>query len=690
MAELLLEILAEEIPAGVLPQAREELLRQVAGALEEARLGGTLTVHSTSRRLILFGQGVASHQPDLEVEAVGPSVAAAYGEDGAPTRAAEGFARAQGVTVSDLKVVTLPKGAYVSAKKTIRGRPAPDVIAELLPPIVTKMTFPRMMRWGDGRPLWVRPVHSVLALLDGMVIPFSLFGVESGRTTYGHRILAPGRIITSGVDDYVAKLRAAFVEPDLEVRRGVLAERALTLAREVGGEPAADEALLDTMSHLVEWPGMIRGAFDDSYLELPEEILVTSMREHQKTLPVRQDGRLAPFFLAVADQASDPKGLIARGNQWVINARFADARFFWDDDGKTRLEDRLPRLGSLGFQEKLGDYLRKTGRIQELSERLAASLSRNDLAPAVVKAARLLKTDLVTDMVREFPDLQGVVGGLYARREGEPEEVWQALYDQYKPASAEDSSPRGDVGAIVALADRLDTLTGLFGLGLVPTGSKDPYALRRAALGVVRIVLDRAWHLDLPVACSEALDLHGSLPRGRDEVLPELTAFLLERLRFLLGQRGFAADTIQSVLTTDCHDFVDAVERVEAVAAVRKEEDFVPIAVAFKRVANILSQAEEAEGEPDPALMAEDAERALAGDYLQAKGMLDELMAKRNYRDALAIMASLGPSLDRFFTEVMVLTQDPAIRGNRVALLRAMRNQFYRVARFSEIQSQTP
>jgi glycyl-tRNA synthetase beta chain len=689
MAELLLEILAEEIPAGVLPQAREELLRQVTEALDEARLGGALTVHSTSRRLILFGRDVSSHQSDAEVEAVGPSVAAAYGEDGTPTKAAEGFARSQGVTVSDLRVVTLPKGAYVSAKRTIPGRPAPDVIGELLPPIVTKMTFPRMMRWGDGKPLWVRPVHSILALFDGMVIPFTLFGIESGRTTYGHRILAPGRIITVGVDDYLAKLRAAFVEPDLEVRRRTLAEEARVLAEGIGGEPAPDDALLDTMSHLVEWPGMVRGAFDESYLELPEEILVTSMREHQKTLPVRREGRLAPIFLAVADQAGDPKGLIARGNEWVINARFADARFFWDEDGKTRLENRLARLGSLGFQEKLGDYLRKTGRIQELSEQVAARLSRNDLAPGVVKAARLLKTDLVTDMVREFPDLQGVVGGLYARREGEPEEVWQALYDQYKPASADDSSPRGDVGAVVALADRIDTLTGLFGLGLVPTGSKDPYALRRAALGVVKILLDRSWHLDLPAACADALLLHAALPRGRDDVLPELTAFLHERLRFLLAQRGFAADTIQAVLTTECRDVVDALERVEAVEAVRREEDFVPIAVSFKRVANILSQAEESEGELDPALMTEDAERALAGDYMQAKGMLDELIGRRNYRDALAIMASLGPSLDRFFTEVMVLTEDPAVRGNRVALLRAMRDQFYRVARFSEIQIQT-
>ncbi|HQR47470.1 MAG TPA: glycine--tRNA ligase subunit beta, partial [Thermoanaerobaculia bacterium] len=404
-------------------------------------------------------------------------------------------------------------------------------------------------------------------------------------------------------------------------------------------------------------------------------------------LPGRPDGRLAPHFLAVADQTGDPKGFIARGNEWVLNARFADARFFFEDDTKIRLEDRLSRLASLGFQEQLGDYLRKTGRIQDLAERLATRLGMGEKTPLVVRAARLSKTDLVTDMVREFPDLQGVVGGLYARRDGEPDEVWQALYDQYRPASAEDDVPRGDVGGIVALADRLDTLTGLFGLGLVPTGSRDPYALRRAALGVVKILLDRGWHLDLPVACSDALLLHGTLPRSREEVIPELNAFLLDRLRFLLERRGRRPDTIESVLTTDCHDVADAAERVEAVEAARAEEDFVPVATAFKRVQNILAQAEETGGEMDPALFSEDAERALAGDFVQARGVLDELIAARDYQVALGIMASLGPALDRFFTEVMVLTDDPAVRGNRVALLRAMRDQFFRVARFSEIQA---
>lgn len=688
MSEFLLEILAEEIPAGVLPAARNELLQSVAKALADQRVNGTFFVHSTSRRLILVSKDLPEAQDDYETEATGPSASVAFDADGRATRAAEGFAKGQGVEVADLLVVSTPKGKYVSARKKVAGRPTADILAEILPPIVQKMTFPRMMRWGDGSAAWVRPVHGVVALFDGIVVPLSLFGVEAGRVTVGHRTLSEGRIVASSLDDYFVKVRRAAVEPDYSARRRTLLERAQVLAEEVGGVPGADSTLWDALAHLVEFPGLVRGAFPKEYLALPEEILVTTMREHQKMAPVKTpDGGLLPYFLAVADHTDDPKGLIAKGNEWVLAARFADARFFYEDDGKVRLEDRLGKLARLSFQEKLGDYLKKTGRIQELAERLAARLGKPELATEVVRAARLLKTDLVTDMVREFTDLQGVVGGLYAKREGESEAVWQAIYDQYKPASADDASPRGDVGGLVALADRLDTLTGLFGLGLVPTGSKDPYALRRAALGVVKILLDKGWHLDLPVACSDALLLHGALPKTREEVLPELQTFLLERLRFLLEKRGFKHDEIESVLTTDCHDLADAADRVAAVAAVRKKEDFVAIGIAFKRVNNILAQAGDLGGELDPALMSDDAERALAGDYMQARGMLDTLIGKRKYEEALPVMASLGPSLDRFFTEVMVLCDDEALRRNRVALLRAMRDQFYRVARFSEIQS---
>jgi glycyl-tRNA synthetase beta chain len=688
MSEFLLEILAEEIPAAVLPQARNELLQELAKALKDQRITGRFFVHSTSRRLVIVGRELPEAQDDIVLDTVGPPASVAFDKEGKATRAAEGFARSQGVPVESLSVANTAKGDYVVARRLVAGRPAPDVIADVLPAIVERMTFPRMMRWADGRYTWVRPVHSVVALFDGVVIPFSLFGIESGRITTGHRTLSDARLIIISADGYFTKLRSAHVEPDYAVRRRVLSDRADVLAAQVGGKPGADAALLDTWAHLVETPGLVRGSFDDAFLSLPDEILVTTMREHQKVLPVRgHDGALTPHFLAVTDQVADPKGFIAKGNEWVVNARFADARFFYEDDGKVRLEDRLPKLGALQFQEKLGDYLKKSERTRQLADRLASRLGKVALLPQVLRAAKLLKTDLVTGMVGEFPDLQGVVGGIYARREGEPEEVWQALYDQYHPESAEDRVPRGDVGAIVALADRLDTLAGMFALGLAPTGSKDPYALRRAALGVVKILLDRAWHLDLEIVCADALVPHGALPRPREETLRELFDFLLERLRFLMERRGFRADEVEAVLTTPCRDVVDAAERVAAVSAIRRKEDFGPLSTAFKRIQNILAQGSAAVGEPDPRKMTDDAERALASDYMQARQMLDDLTARRRYEEALSIMASLGPSLDRFFTEVLVMAPDPDVKSNRLALLRSMRDQFARVARLNEIQS---
>ncbi|MBK8595822.1 MAG: glycine--tRNA ligase subunit beta [Holophagales bacterium] len=689
MSEFLLEILAEEIPAGVLSQARNDLLRGVADALAAERVEGTFFSHSTSRRLVLFSLDLPEMQDDHEVEAVGPSVKVAFDAEGRPTRAAEGFARGQGVAVEALRVVSTPKGDYVAVRKLVEGRLTSEILAEAIPVVVSKMSFPRMMRWGDGRNSWIRPVHSVVCLLDGLVVPFSLFGVETGRTTFGHRTLAPGRIVVVGVDDYLAKLRTAFVETDYGVRRRILVEKAEALAAEVGCSAVDDVALLDIMAHLVEWPGLNRGSFDPAYLELPEEILVTAMREHQKVLPTRDAaGALAPYFFAVADHFGDPKGHIVRGNEWVLNARFADARFFWDDDGKVPLEERVPRLARLSFQEKLGDTLQKTERVEALAGRLAVDSGLGDAAIEASRAARLARADLVTDMVREFPDLQGVVGGLYARRDGEGESVWQAIYDHYLPAGADDALPRDEVGRLVALADRLDTLAGFFALGLVPTGSRDPYALRRAALGVVRILLEGGIRLDLPAALATARGLHEVPGATAEEVAASLHPFLLDRLRFLLERRGFRHDEIESVLTTPCPDVTDAAERVAAVAAVRKQPDFGSLAASFKRVQNILTQAgDPAGGELDPALMSDDSERQLASDFYQARGILDELIVARRYEEALSVMASLGPSLDRFFVGVMVLVDDAAVRANRLSLLAAMRDQFFRVARLSEIQT---
>ncbi|MCC6128586.1 MAG: glycine--tRNA ligase subunit beta [Acidobacteria bacterium] len=689
MSEFLLEILAEEIPAGVIGTARKDLLQGVAKGLAAERINGTFFTYSTSRRLVLVAKDLPEMQDDAVLDVVGPPLSAALDKEGNWTKAAEGFARSQGVDLGTLTVTTTPKGKYVVARKTIEGRPTTDILADILPPVIEKMTFPRMMRWGDGRYNWVRPVHSIVALFDGLVVPLTVFGVESSRTTMGHRTLSKARLIITGVEDYFAKLRLHHVEPDFIERRRVLQEKAESLAGEAGGVPAHAGGLVETWADLVEIPGLVCGSFDPAFLALPEEVLVTSMREHQKVLPVRSaEGTMAPFFLAVSDHTTDPKGLIVQGNEWVLEARFADAKFFFEEDLRKPLEDRLEFLSHLQFQEKLGDYRAKTERLENLSDILASQLGKEDQAVWALRAARLLKTDLVTSMVREFTDLQGVMGGIYARYQGETDEVWQAIYDQYLPASAEDELPRGDVGAITALADRIDTLTGLFGLGLVPTGSKDPYALRRAGLGVVRILLEKGWRLDLRRACEAAFALHGSLPREADEALSELYDFLIERLRFLLDKRGFKYDEIQAVLTTDCGDVTDALDRVTAVAAIRSQEDFVPLSLAFKRIQNILVQAGgEIPEEPVPGLMSEDAERQLASDFFQAKFMLDMLNEKRKYQEALRIMASLGPSLDRFFKEVMVMVDDEAVRNNRLSLLRAMRDNFSRVARFNEIQA---
>lgn len=688
MAEFLFEILAEEIPAGVLPQARQELLQGVASALAEERVNGRFFVHSTSRRLALVSRDLPERQEDRDVDVTGPPASAAFDSEGHPTRAAEGFAKGQGVDVAQLVVVETPKGRYVSARRRIEGQSTFDVLARVIPPIVEKMTFPRMMRWGDGTPQWVRPVHSVIALLDGMVVPITLFGIESGRVTYGHRTLSSGRLIVTGVDDWFVRLRNSHVEPEQSARRRIVGEKAAALAEAVGGVPAEDAELVDQWAHLVEWPGVVLGSFDEAYLSLPEEVLVTSMREHQKMLPVRREnGSLAAAFLAVADHDADPKGFIRRGNEWVLDARFADARFFWQDDLKGRLDDRLGRLGKLQFQEKLGDYLAKTERMSALAGTICEMVGKPDLAPPAVRAASLLKADLVTGMVREFTDLQGIMGGIYAREQGEPEAVWQAIYDQYRPAGADDAGPRGDVGAVASLADRLDTLAGLFGLGLVPTGSRDPYALRRSALAIVRVVLERGLRLDLHRACEAAWERYEGLPLSCEETLASLWPFLIERLRFVLERKGYARDEIESVLTTEVRDVADAADRVAAVAEIRRREDFGPLATAFKRVHNILAQAGDAgSGEADPLVMTDDAEKTLAGDYLQARGILDELIGTRRYGEALSVMSSLGPGLDRFFTEVLVMAEDPVIRGNRIALLRSMRNQFARVARFNEIQ----
>ena len=685
-ADFLLEIRTEEIPAASLGPARLDLTRVVVEALaEEGLVPESSQSLATPRRLILILRGLPEHQEDRATEVVGPPASAAFDKDGRPTRAAEGFAAKHQVDVSELIIVDSPRGRAVAARRTIAGRPAIDVLQETLPRAIMSLTFPKTMRWGNGENVFVRPVRGVLALLGRETVPLTLFGVSARSVTTGHPILSDGELPVEGPDDYLAKVRAAFVEPDGETRRTTILESARRLAAEVGGTVESDADLAKVLADLVECPGTVRGSFAPEFLELPEEITTTAMRTHQKYLPVRGKGGLLPYFISVMDNKEDRKGLIAKGNEWVLNARLADARFFFQEDTRQPLASRLSELSRLSFQDRLGDYRQKTGRLQDLAETIAHVVGRPDLVDTLQAAAKLAKTDLATRMVKEFTDLQGIVGGIYARGERYPESVWKAIYDQYRPVTATDESPREASGAILSLADRFDSLVGLFSIGLVPTGSRDPYGLRRVALGAVSIITGRRWRLDWRPIVRKALSLYppdvATVPQ--EIVIAELEKFFAERVRNMLERRGHPYDEISAVINVGVWDFADAADRALALSDARRQMDFRSLILAFKRIRNILTGDET--GSPSPDLYREDAERQLAGDFLQARQTIEDLAGSRRYREAMETMASIAPSLDRFFVEVLVNCPQEDLRRNRLALLASIQKEFSRLADFSEI-----
>lgn len=674
------------MPAAALAGARLDLHRRVTAALAEEGLKAEVAQSfATPRRLILVLRGLPERQEDRFSEVLGPPASAAYDSEGKPTRAAEGFARAQNVDLSELVVVESPRGATVAVRRLVPGRATAEVVADVVPRVIEALTFPKSMRWGAGDRVFVRPVRGVLALFAGRVVPMEVLGVPSRDSTTGHRILSDGELTVRDPDDYLEKLRAAHIEPDPEARRIAILESARRMAEEVGGSIESDADLAAALADLVEWPGAVRGSFAPEFLDLPEEITTTAMRTYQKYIPVRGQAGLLPHFIAVMDNVQDGKGLIAKGNEWVLNARLADARFFYEEDTKRTLESRLQELERLNFQERLGDYRQKTERLEDLGETIAHVVGRPDLVETVMTAARLSKLDLTTRMVKEFTDLQGIVGGIYARRERYPDSVWKAIYDQYRPAFGTDEPPREAAGAILSLADRFDTLAGLFQIGLVPTGSKDPYGLRRAAFGAISIVTSRGWRLDWRSVIRKALTLYPAevVTVNVDAALADLQAFFADRLRSLLERRGHSYDEISAVLNVGVWDFADAADRAQALADARREMDFRSLILAFKRIRNILGN--EQTQAPSSELYCEDAERQLAADFLQARQAIDDLVGARRYREAMEMIASVASSLDRFFVEVLVNCPEEDLRRNRLALLASIQKEFSRLADFSEI-----
>lgn len=691
MADFLLEIGLDEVPARMIAGAEAELGRRVNDLLTRERLladGAKLTTYSTPRRLAVLVEGVEASQADTEEKMTGPSWKVAF-KDGVPTRAAEAFAKKAGVAVDALEKVTNAKGEYVGATVKRLGRTASELLAAELPKEVLGLYWAKNMYWRAGKPEhFVRPVRWIVALLDSAVVPLEIAGIQAGNASRGHRILhGDAPVVIAKPTDYLAELRKAYVDADVAARRQTIRKALDTAARTVAGARwREDEPLIETVVHLTEWPSVVLGDFEPEYLALPEEVLVTVMRDHQKYFAVEgADGKLAQHFLAVLNTRVDVEGaeIIRHGNARVLTARFKDARFFWDFDQKTPLVKRVESLKNVTFQKELGSYHWKT------EQNLAVALALDEVVKAagvsldetaLLKAVGLAKTDLTTELVKEFTELQGVIGGLYAKAQGLGETVAKAIYDQYTPASTEDAVPTTVEGQLLGLADRIQTITAMFGIGAAPTGSKDPFALRRAANAIVKILAESG----LPLTLGDVIGSSSVEGANREQV----AAFLCERLNFYLKDvRGFAYDVVNAVLAAGSDDVRDAIARAEALTAARESADFAAISAAFKRIKNILRQAEEKHfeiGSPKDVKLAPEAQQ-----LADAAGALAPEVAKlrqdRSYGEALALIATLRPVVDAFFDKVMVLDPDAAVRGAHLGLIDGILRGFSGIADFSEI-----
>jgi glycyl-tRNA synthetase beta chain len=656
---LLLEIGAEEIPDSMLEGALSYLGEAVKTLLTESKLGAPkIKTDATPRRLVVRAEGLIRRQPDSEERIWGPAKTA-------PAPAIAGFAKKQGLQPDQLELISDGKSEKYSAIRKTEGKAAAAILAESLPQIVLKTPFPKSMYWtGKGGIRFIRPIRWIVALLDDQIIPFEIAGVPSGNESSGHRKLGVARFPVT-YENFEQRLKENFVILSAEARKSRI--------KAVPTKYKCDNDLLNTLVNLTEWPTPITGSFALEFLDLPKEVLMMVMRHHQKYFAVENpNGDLAPKFVAVTNTDGDPEGLIQHGNERVLRARFNDARFFWNADQKHSLVEHVNDLANVTFQAKLGSYLEKTNRVVALVSQLGGDADSQ-------RAALLSKADLTTELVKEFTELQGVIGGLYARAQGEPEEVAIAIYDHYKPVSMEDSIPRTIAGQLVSIADKLDTLRGCFRVGLIPTGSKDPFALRRAAQGIVKILVEAKLRLPIKALC---------------EGDAQLEEFLSERIRYYFREiRAFKYDEINAVLASGWDDLLDVEERLAALRAVRPTENFEPLAASFKRIRNILKQAK-FEGQGDglvvnlqDSLLESGPERELF-EAFEVTRLAVKLLP--DYTSRLESVASLRPKVDMFFDKVLVNAPDPAVRRNRLTLLHHLLAEFSTIADFSEIVTNSP
>ncbi len=685
MGEWILEIGTEEIPADYIKNGKSALKTLAEAFLTNNRIGfQALNTYATPRRLVVTGEGVSERQEDMTKETTGPPKKVAFDDKGNPTKAAYGFAKKQGVDVRDIKILETPKGEYAYVKKTFPGRATREILSESLVELISDIPWPKSMRWGEVGFYFVRPIHWILALFNKEVIPFEVAGVKSGRKTMGHRFMAPGSVGISFPRDYIKTIRQVFVIVEQNERKRQVKEAIKKAAGIVSGIPMQDNELLSIVVDMVEYPSAVCGHFDESFLELPDPVLITAMKKHQRYFPVYdQKGRLLPHFVAVNNTVARDENIVRRGHERVLRARLADADFFFKEDRKRPIQDRLEDLKGVIYQKDLGTSFEKVERFTRLAEYLAEKTEVNKKKD-ILLAARLSKCDLVTEMVTEFPSLQGTMGEIYAMLDGHPPDVCKAVSDHYLPSGAESELPKTMTGAIVGMADRMDTIAGCFVLGMEPSGTSDPYALRRHALGIIRVIRDKRIMISMAdfVAGSCAI-LRERISFDSNEISGRIIEFIKERFKNMLLTEGLPVDCVDAVLAAESNNLVQVEEKVKSLVEFRKvSKDFESLTLSFKRIMNILKNSEPGE-KVNPNLFQDQSEIKLWRKFQDVQGRVKTEIEAKKYYKALETMIKLVKPVDEFFSEVMVMAEDQNIKENRLSMLNHVKGLFLQMADFS-------
>ena len=690
--ELVLEIGTEEIPAGFLDYAVADLESLAKKAFEENSLSfDNIETYGTPRRLALRVEGLPDKQEDRTEEAYGPPVKIAFDEDGNPTKPALGFAKAQGVDIKEVTTVTRDRGEFLAVKRKIKGQKTDKILKDILPSIVLSIPFRKSMKWSDGDITFVRPLRWILAVFGGKTITFNLENLKSSNKSFGHRFMSPKGFKVTTWNDYQEGLKKAYVELDQNERRENIRKETAELADKIGGFIPEDEDLLETVSNLVEIPVVLKGDFEEDFLSLPKEVLISVMKNHQKYFPVfskSKEDELLPHFIFVCGTPVNDSDVVSKGNERVIRARFTDARFFYDEDKSAPLWDKLEDLKGMVYLSDVGSYYDKTDRLKSLANELSNNLGFENASRHIVRAASLSKADLATQMVFEFPELQGIMGKYYAQSSGETTEIAKAIEEHYMPTGRDGDLPETDYGSVLSIVDKIDNISSCFISGLIPTGTSDPYALRRQSIGIINIVLNKNFHLSLK-QCFQAglksiIDQTGDkYSKDLDQTLDKIMGFMTERFRQIMIAEGYAQDVVEAVVSIDFDDILDSKRKIEALSKFRDATDFEALGSAFKRVVNIVK--DHSGNEILDEHFVESAEKELHSSLLNVRGKVESKILEKNYLDSLAHMKELKEPVDQFFDNVMVMDKDPRIKENRLSMLAEIKNLFFKIADFSKL-----